>query len=42
MSLSTESTPLSEQGIALHKLIRLITYGLGGAAWLNCMGTVMG
>jgi 1,4-alpha-glucan branching enzyme len=27
-----------DRGIALHKMIRLITYALGGEAWLNFMG----
>jgi hypothetical protein len=31
-------TPVIDRGIALHKLIRLITYGLGGEAWLNFIG----
>lgn len=38
MSETTPLTPIIERGIALHKLIRLITYGLGGEAWLNFMG----
>lgn len=31
-----------ERGVALHKLIRLITYGMGGDAWLNFMGNEFG
>ncbi|KHN71783.1 1,4-alpha-glucan-branching enzyme [Toxocara canis] len=37
MSITTPLTPIIERGIALHKLIRLLTYGLGGEAWLNFM-----
>uniref|UniRef100_A0A8R1ICK4 1,4-alpha-glucan branching enzyme n=1 Tax=Caenorhabditis japonica TaxID=281687 RepID=A0A8R1ICK4_CAEJA len=35
--MSTESplTPVIDRGLALHKLIRLVTLGLGGEAWLN-------
>uniref|UniRef100_A0A0N5AC50 Alpha-amylase_C domain-containing protein n=1 Tax=Syphacia muris TaxID=451379 RepID=A0A0N5AC50_9BILA len=42
MSEVTPLTPIIERGIALHKLIRLITYGLGGEAWLNFMGNEFG
>ncbi|VDN55530.1 unnamed protein product [Dracunculus medinensis] len=42
MSTKTPLTPIIERGIALHKLIRLITYGLGGEAWLNFMGNEFG
>uniref|UniRef100_A0A914ZVN0 1,4-alpha-glucan branching enzyme n=1 Tax=Parascaris univalens TaxID=6257 RepID=A0A914ZVN0_PARUN len=42
MSLTTPLTPIIERGIALHKLIRLVTYGLGGEAWLNFMGNEFG
>lgn len=38
MSETTPLTPIIERGIALHKMIRLITYGLGGEAWLNFIG----
>jgi 1,4-alpha-glucan branching enzyme len=38
MSISSPLTPIIERGIALHKMIRLLTYGLGGEAWLNFMG----
>jgi 1,4-alpha-glucan branching enzyme len=31
-----------ERGIALHKMIRLITFCLGGEAWLNFMGNEFG
>jgi len=36
--IHSQLTPVIDRGIALHKLIRLITYGLGGEAWLNFMG----
>lgn len=31
-----------DRGIALHKLIRLLTFSLGGEAWLNFMGNEFG
>lgn len=31
-----------DRGVALHKLIRLITFTLGGEAWLNFMGNEFG
>ncbi len=31
-----------ERGMALHKMIRLITFALGGEAWLNFMGNEFG
>jgi 1,4-alpha-glucan branching enzyme len=31
-----------DRGIALHKLIRLFTFGLAGEAWLNFMGNEFG
>jgi 1,4-alpha-glucan branching enzyme len=31
-----------DRGIALHKLIRLITFSLGGEGWLNFMGNEFG
>ncbi|MFI5382334.1 MAG: alpha amylase C-terminal domain-containing protein, partial [Tepidisphaerales bacterium] len=31
-----------DRGIALHKMIRLITFSLGGEAWLNFMGNEFG
>jgi 1,4-alpha-glucan branching enzyme len=36
------STPVIERGIALHKLIRLLTFALGGEAWLSFMGNEFG
>lgn len=38
MSTLTELTPIIERGLALHKLIRLITNGLGGEGYLNFEG----
>jgi len=31
-----------DRGIALHKMIRLLTYGLGGEGWLNFIGNEFG
>jgi 1,4-alpha-glucan branching enzyme len=31
-----------DRGIALHKMIRLLTIGLGGEAYLNFMGNEFG
>lgn len=31
-----------DRGLALHKMIRLLTYGLGGEGWLNFMGNEFG
>lgn len=42
MALDRPSTPLIDRGIALHKMIRLITMGLGGEAYLNFMGNEFG
>jgi 1,4-alpha-glucan branching enzyme len=36
------STPVIERGLALHKLIRLMTFALAGEAWLNFMGNEFG
>ncbi|XP_074106688.1 1,4-alpha-glucan-branching enzyme [Cotesia typhae] len=43
-SMSTLSPPNSiiSRGIALHNMIRLITHGLGGEAYLNFMGNEFG
>ena len=32
-------TPIIDRGLALHKMIRLLTMGLGGEAWLNFIAT---
>ena len=37
-----EEHPIIERGIALHKMIRLITLTLGGEGWLNFMGNEFG
>lgn len=34
--------PVIERGIALHKMIRLMTLSLGGEGWLNFMGNEFG
>jgi 1,4-alpha-glucan branching enzyme len=31
-----------DRGVALHKIIRLLTFALGGSAWLNFMGNEFG
>lgn len=38
MSVLSERTPGVERGLALHKMIRLLTYTLGGEGWLNFEG----
>lgn len=42
MALDRPSTPRIDRGIALHKMIRLITMGLGGQGYLNFMGNEFG
>lgn len=37
-----DTHPVIERGIALHKLIRLVTFALGGEGWLNFMGNEFG
>lgn len=39
---TTDPDPTVERGIALHKLIRLLTAGLHGGGWLNFMGNEFG
>ncbi len=34
--------PVVERGIAMHKMIRLVTLALGGEGWLNFMGNEFG
>ena len=34
--------PIIDRGIALHKMIRLVSFSLGGEAWLNFMGNEFG
>lgn len=41
MSVLTECTPVIDRGIALHKMIRLITHGLGGEGYLNFEGELI-
>jgi 1,4-alpha-glucan branching enzyme len=38
MSVLSPRTVTIERGLALHKMIRLLTYALGGEAWLNFEG----
>ncbi|CAD6505786.1 BgTH12-01273 [Blumeria graminis f. sp. triticale] len=42
MSTLTELTPVIERGMALHKMIRLLTHGLGGEGYLNFEGNEFG
>lgn len=35
-------TPVVDRGIALHKLVRLLTFSLAGEAWLSFMGNEFG
>jgi 1,4-alpha-glucan branching enzyme len=42
MSTLTELTPIIERGMAFHKMIRLVTHGLGGEGWLNFEGNEFG
>jgi 1,4-alpha-glucan branching enzyme len=42
MSTLTEFTPIIERGMGLHKMIRLITHGLGGEGYLNFEGNEFG
>lgn len=38
MSVLSPMIPSIDRGLALHKIIRLLTHSLGGEAWLNFMG----
>lgn len=42
MSRLSEPSMIIDRGIALHKMIRLITHALGGEAYLNFMGNEFG
>jgi len=42
MSVMSPLTPVISRGIALHKMIRLITCALGGEGYLNFMGNEFG
>lgn len=42
MSVLSEFTSVIERGLGLHKLIRLITHGLGGEGYLNFEGNEFG
>ncbi|KAB8235785.1 alpha-1,4-glucan branching enzyme [Aspergillus alliaceus] len=42
MSVLTEFTPVIERGMALHKMIRLVTHSLGGEGYLNFEGNEFG
>jgi 1,4-alpha-glucan branching enzyme len=38
----SQRDPIIDRGLALHKLIRLLTFTLGGDAWLSFMGNEFG
>jgi 1,4-alpha-glucan branching enzyme len=42
MSTLTEFTPIIERALSMHKLIRLVTHGLGGEGYLNFEGNEFG
>lgn len=42
MSTLSELTPVIDRGLAMHKIIRLITHGLGGEGYLNFEGNEFG
>lgn len=42
MTVTKPETPIIDRGMALHKMIRLITCGLGGEAYLTFMGNEFG
>jgi 1,4-alpha-glucan branching enzyme len=42
MSVLSPLTPVIDRGLALHKMIRLITHGLGGEGYLNFEGNEFG
>lgn len=42
MSDLTPLTPIIDRGLALHKMIRLLTHGLGGEGYLNFEGNEFG
>lgn len=38
MSILSDPSPIIDRGLALHKMIRLVTHGLGGEGYLNFIG----
>ena len=42
MSMISERTPRIDRGMALHKMLRLLTFGLGGEGLLTFMGNEFG
>jgi 1,4-alpha-glucan branching enzyme len=38
MSVLFDANPIIDRGIALHKIIRLLTHSLGGESYLNFIG----
>jgi len=41
MSNISEPSPIIDRGLALHKMIRLITHSLGGEGYLNFIGKLL-
>lgn len=41
MAINSEPSLIIDRGIALHKMIRLITNTLGGEAYLNFIGNFL-
>ena len=41
MTTLCDLSPIIDRGIALHKMIRLITHGLGGEGYLNFIGMLV-
>lgn len=42
MSVLSDSSPIIDRGLALHKMVRFITHALGGEGWLNFEGNEFG
>ncbi|KAG0301257.1 alpha-1,4-glucan branching enzyme [Dissophora globulifera] len=42
MSVLTDLTPIIDRGLALHKMIRLVTHALGGEGYLTFIGNEFG
>jgi len=42
MSINSHDTLVISRGMALHKMIRLMTFSLGGEGYLNFMGNEFG
>ena len=42
MSVLRPMSPVVERGVALHKMIRLVTHAMGGEGYLNFIGNEFG